>query len=164
MKKVILATIISAFVLASCQKHNDELYKTETVTTADATISKSGWQSVSLQGGTPNARGLATSVALLPAKAINEDVLADGIVLLFGKTDATVNTLPFSGSGTDWNYNVSNGVIDLSVSSSNSLSTASVLYVILNTAQVSALEKSGYSRNDLLNISYEKAKVLFGLE
>ncbi|RYY59882.1 MAG: hypothetical protein EOO05_11820 [Chitinophagaceae bacterium] len=166
MKKLIIATAIAGLFLASCNKANkDELYPATTDTTAAgaSTVTASGWVPVSFTAGSQTGKGLTAYSGALSTSAVNDEVLESGLVLVFGKTNAAVSLLPFQDGNVEWSYSVSNGEVSVIAVSSKEVTAASVLTVVLPAAKIAELEKTGYSKSDLLNIPYEKAQSLFGL-
>jgi len=165
MKKLIIATVIAGLFLTSCQKANrDELSPAATETTTAATaVTSSGWIPVTFSAGAQTGKGLTASTGSVLTTAVDNGILEDGLVLVFGKTDAVVNLLPFQGADLEWSYNVSQGEISIVAIGKKELSSASMLTVVIPSAKIAELEKTGYTRSDLLNIPYEKAQTLFNL-
>lgn len=166
MKKIIIASLVSGIILTSCHKNNEDVTAPEVTEAAAANglIVKSGWQPLALQSGTPDSKGISLSTGDITSEAVTDGIVSEGMVLVFARTGSAVNTLPFSSGSESWNYDVSGKLIEVSVSGAAGIPSADVYYVILDAAKVASIEKGGYSRNDLLNISYDKAKILLGLE
>ncbi|RYY56420.1 MAG: hypothetical protein EOO09_06550 [Chitinophagaceae bacterium] len=167
MKKLIVATVIAGLILTSCQKADKEELSPATETAASATSSAataSGWIAVTFNPGAAGAKGQVQSQASVSSEMFSEAVLADGLVLVFSKDDKGVNMLPYQDAATDWNYTVSKGQLSISATAVKAVESASVRYIVLEAAKVAELEKTGYSRADLINLPFEKAQVLFGLQ
>lgn len=167
MKKLIVATVLAGFILTSCQKADKEelmpVTETAAVTTAGA-ANASGWVPVSFTPGSANAKGQVQSQASLSSELFSEEVISEGMVLVFSKSDNGVNMLPYQDASVDYNYTVSKGQVAISATAAKAVETASVQYIVLNSAKVAELAKTGYSRADLINLPFEKAQSLFGLQ
>ncbi|MET0634699.1 MAG: hypothetical protein ABWZ25_01655 [Chitinophagaceae bacterium] len=166
MKKLIIATVFSGLVLVSCQKADkEEMYPANnSITETTAKTTGSGWLPVVFTAGSADDKGKVTAEGTLSSDVITDEILADGIVLLFSKDENAVNMLPYQNASTEWNYTVSKGQIDVTAVGNEAVKASSIQYVVVPASKIAELEKTGYSRNDLVNISFEKASALFGLQ
>ncbi len=165
MKKFFVIGALATLMLASCQKaQQDEIFDQTTAFTNDATITRSAWVPVSLAGGNTDGKGVTEFNGTVSETALNADILADGLVLLFAKQGESIVTLPSTVGGTEWSYEIATSSIALRANSTETLGTSvSVRYVVIPAAKIKSLETSGITRNDLMNMSYEKASSLFQL-
>ena len=165
MKKILLLTAFAGLLLTSCQKSQDDQLFSQTVTIAADSASKvSGWQALGLQTGSGDSRGNKTAAAGITESAVTEAILSDGAVLVFGRREGKTFLLPTTETGVSYSYEASANSIDVQVSSREAVpETLEVLYIVLSSTQIGNAEKTGVSRDDLMNLSYEKAQILFSL-
>jgi hypothetical protein len=121
----------------------------------------SNWQPVnnsSTSGKTASTKGFTGVVNDL---SISQDVLSNGLVLVFAKEGNQGQSLPFVQSGSIyWYYQVEEGQISVSAEGSTDQSKE-FQYIVLTSDQLNDLEARGYPKNTLVNISWNDAVDLF---
>lgn len=168
MKKNKFSALTLALVVlcAGCQKdiHEDAL-AAETNTVGTTTIPPpvlSAWTTVDKQA--KNAGEVPVSYNNIEDTAISTDVLENGLVLVFAKMSGATRQLPFIAENAEWYYEISAGSISITSKAADKQAAAdsqSVQYIVFSSTQLSELSNNGISKDQLINLSYEKAVSLF---
>lgn len=162
---------LGLLTLVACSKSeletaNPVQQETETmaVTASNDANAAAKWSSVSNTGTGTEAVAFAGEIK---DDAITEDVIVNGLVLVFGKTNSLVQSLPFQEKGNElryWYYHVSQGSVFIqanSVSKSASVTTAQDFAVIvISKSQLENLESNGTSRDLLFGMSFDQVNAL----
>jgi hypothetical protein len=148
-------------LIASCRK--EDIQAKNTTNNLSAVSNTAQWKSLSNWSSSKNEE-ITTYFSKVSDSSITSNVVNAGFVLVFKKNGSDIQSLPFQekSSKTYWYYQVSKG--SLRINSDNNagqnLNTQSFAYFIISPEKLSALEASGKTRPDLLQLSYEQAEVL----
>jgi hypothetical protein len=162
MKNYKLPFVGFAFILlvASCRKEDIQAKNTVNNLTASNTAT---WKSLSNWSSSKN-ENVTTYFSKVSDSSITSDVVNAGFVLVYKKSGSDIQSLPFQekDNKTYWYYQVSNG--SLRVNSDNNagqnLNAQSFSYFVITPEKLSALEASGKTKLDLLQLSYEQVAAL----
>lgn len=101
--------------------------------------------------------------------ALTSSVISNGLVLAYANNGRTVEQLPFQqsdgGNTYYWYYQVSEGVLTISVQSKNTSKTSfdsNIAYIILTPEKIKELESKGISKGKLIEMNYTEAKQAAG--
>lgn len=122
------------------------------------------WSSVSNSDKGTDAVAFAGEVR---DAAITEDVIENGMVLVFGKANNHVQPLPFQESNGElryWYYHVTPGSVFIQASAASKTAAVTTAQdfavVVLTQDQLEKLESAGTSRDLLLGMSLEQVSAL----
>ena len=156
---------LALLVLVSCTK--SEMQSAAEVTTESAMVSTPGnlkWSSVANAGAGNEAVAFAGEIK---NDAITEEVMENGLVLVFSKTASQVHSLPFQEEGSElryWYYHVSQGSVFIQANSASKSATVTTAQdfavIVISKSQLEALESNGTSRDLLLGMSLEQVNAL----
>lgn len=146
------------FILASCSK-TDLQQSTPTQNTASISSKSSqvsSWKSISNWSGSQQQNLKQFSGTLLDS-AITSDIVQKGLVLVYSKNGATVQSLPFNSSNQSWFYHISAGSVKIEAIGdvSNLIQGQNFRYIILNNEQLNKLASQGKTKIDLMNLSHD---------
>lgn len=155
--------VVSAamFSLVACSKSDMQSPigsgETEVVSTTGSSLAT--WSSV------PNL-GKGTDVAFageIKNSAISSEVVESGMVLVFGKANNQIQSLPFQENNTNlryWYYHVSEGSVLIQASAATKNAEVSnpqdFAVVVLKADQLEQLEADGTTRDMLMGMSLEQ--------
>ena len=159
-----LSLLIGLFAFTACQKDVSKELAPETTETENASVSAilSGLTTVNKESTTED--GNAVIYTRIADAAISTEVLQNGLVLVFAKTSSGMQQIPQTIDGIEWSYEITVGGITISATNIQSRIAAnsqSVQYIIISEEQLNELANNGIAKEELLNLSYEKASLLF---
>ncbi len=101
-------------------------------------------------------------------KAITEDVVENGLVLIYKKNEISLTALPVEEGANEqtqyWYHQVTEGNIMISVDAYGATSapdaSTSFKYFIVTPEKIEALEAQGYSAEKLMELTFEEASQL----
>lgn len=166
MKNQLVLLLGVTMLAVACKKdlQSEEQFASQNTTpVATAASTQSAWTTVS---GWQSKSGKQTTTyeAKIDAPAISSGVVANGMVLIYANNGSSIEALPYDqADGTSWYYQVSEGAIEVSAeskSSSKNLSGTSLRYFVISAEKLASLEGQGYSKSDLMQLSYSKAESL----
>jgi hypothetical protein len=119
-----------------------------------------------LTAGKPPSRNNSRSSSAPSRNAITADVVNKGLVLVYAKEGSAIQSLPYESeqSKSFWYYQVAEGslLVSADVYGTSSATAPEVRYFVFTGEQVNEIEKSGTSKAELMNLSYEQASALAG--
>jgi hypothetical protein len=143
-------------LITACKKEDVQV-KNAPVSAASQWQTLTNWSS----SKTDNATTFSSKVS---DSLITSNVANAGFVLVFKKSGSDVQSLPFQEkeNKTYWYYQVSKGSVQINSDNNagQNLSSQSFSYFVITPEKLSALEASGKTRFDLLQLSYEQAAAL----
>lgn len=163
MKKntfVILSLGITLLV-TSCKK--EDVPANASSGKAAASVSNTAqWRS--LEWTSSMEDNVTTYSSKITDSAINDNIAASGLVLVFKKNSAGTESLPLQDKQHDifWYYQVANGSVRINSDSKSNqnFNGESFSYLIITPEKLATLEKQGKTKTDLLQLSYEEAMAL----
>jgi hypothetical protein len=148
-------------LIASCKKEDVQAKNPDKNLSAVSNTIQ--WRSLSDWSGL-KAEDVTTYFSKISDSAITSSVVNSGFVLVFKKNGSDIKSLPFQeqNSNTYWYYQVSNGALRINSENNvgQNLITQSFSYFVIPPDKLSALEASGKTKMDLLQLSFEEAKTL----
>lgn len=165
-QKLIVFGFGIALLISACRKNDIHEAKTTSVPTV-ATPAVSNW--ISLSNWTKQSEeNYAVYSNKIEDKAITTAVAEDGLILAFKKTGNTITALPVEEKGDDnsyfWYYQVAEGSLlfnaDAYGTTETPGATQSFKYYIISSDQLKELELKGYSKAELMRLTYENAQAL----
>jgi hypothetical protein len=160
MKKNIFLTLGLGVTLliASCKKE-DVPASASANQTAASVNNTAQWRS--LNWTSSKDENITTYSSKISDSSINNNIAASGLVLVFKKDNAGVESLPFQekSSNAYWYYQVANGSVRINSDSKSeqNLNSQSFSYFIISPEKLSSLETQGKTKVDLMQLSYEEA-------
>jgi hypothetical protein len=148
-------------LIASCRK--EDIQAKNTANNLSAISNTAQWRSLSNWSSSKNEE-ITTYFSKVSDSSITSNVVNAGFVLVFKKNGSDIQSLPFQekSSKTYWYYQVSGG--SLRINSDNNagqnLNAQSFAYFVISPEKLSALEASGKTKLDLLQLSFEQAEAL----
>lgn len=148
-------------LIASCKK--EDVRQTNAKGSASEVSSKTQWSSLSAWGNSKN-ENVTTYFSKLTDSLITNEVVNNGLVLVYKKSGSDIQLLPFQekDSKTYWYYQVAKG--SLRINSDNNdgqnLAASTFTYFVVTPQQLSNLEAKGKTKFDLLQLSLEEATSL----
>jgi len=150
------------FLITSCRK-NDVPYNE---TADNIEVSKSSdWKLIANWASEKNEK-FSTFTSAIEDGNITTDVVSKGLVLAFTKSGNSINALPYQQSGGNdayWYYQVSPSSITFLIDAykeNKTLKSTEFKYFIVTPDQLKDLETKGYSRIELMLLTYEDAVAL----
>lgn len=154
---------LSVVALSACQKEQKESLLSMAGNTGQSV--SSSWAPINNWASEPAADNKSFNGSIADS-SITDEILSNGLVLLYAKNGTIIEALPSTHSATGdiaWNYQVSQGMISVN----GKLNGQGVFnkeepfsYFILSKDQIDALEKKDKNVNDLLNSSYDNLQTL----
>ena len=166
--KLHLLGLAATVLLFSCKKNDlleEELPATpETEAVASSRASISSWQSAASWEKAEESDASVYSFSLTDA-SLNADVAEKGLVLVYRKGGSAVSSLPFEDDAASqyWYYQVTDGSLTVScdvTEKGKAPANDSFQFIAFSSAQLSALEEQGYSKLDLMQLTYDNATAL----
>jgi hypothetical protein len=159
INKLILGIgVFGSLTLLSCRKEETSVNTQAPTGTESSIASLSAWNTVSSNAG-KSTTGSEHS-GYINDGLITADVANSGLVLLFSKAAGTDNATSFAEASVDGNYHVETG--NIVVNGVVQLKDQQFQYVIFSEDQLKQLADKGYSRDQLVSLSYKQAFALFG--
>ena len=163
-----LSVSLSLLILVSCSKSalqsSAELEPGNETAAIGAGDMTARWSTVTNSTGEGNEA--VAFAGEIKDEAITEDVIENGLVLVFAKTAAQVQSLPFQEESAElryWYYHVSQGSVFIqanSVSKNAAVTAQDFGVVVLSKSQLEALESNGISRDLLLGMSFDQVSAV----
>lgn len=159
--------VVSAamFSLVACSKSDMQ----SPIGTEDSAVVSTTNSSLATWSSVPNI-GKGTDVAFageIKNNAINSEVIESGMVLVFGKANNQVQSLPFQENNTNlryWYYHVSEGSVLIQASaaakSAEVTTPQDFAVVVLKADQLEQLEADGTTRDMLMGMSLEQVSAV----
>jgi len=148
-------------LIASCKK--EDVRQTTTDNVSSGTASKAKWNSLSSWQNS-KTENITTYFSRLTDSSITNDVVNEGMVLVYKKTGNEIQALPIleKGNKTYWYYQVAKGSIRINSDNNDgqNLGTQTFSYLVVTPEHLSKLEASGKTKLDLLQLSYDQASSL----
>jgi hypothetical protein len=164
-KHTFAAAALSVILLATSCKKNDVQSPTAAGTTTTDAVASS-WKTVS-NWSKESAEGYAVYSSNIQDSAITASVAADGLVLVYKNGTSGAIALPAEEKATGksyfWYYQVSEGSLLINADaygSATSPAGQTIKYYVLSADQLSSLEAKGYSKAELMKLSYETASAI----
>jgi len=155
------AVSAALFSLVACSKSDMQ----SPVGTEESAVVTTSGSSLATWSSVPNA-GKGTDVAFageIKNNAISADVIESGMVLVFGKANNQIQSLPFQENNTNlryWYYHVSEGSVLVQASAASKSAEVTnaqdFAVVVLKADQLEQLEADGTSRDMLMSMSLEQ--------
>jgi hypothetical protein len=168
-KKLLVWAFGAALLVTACRK-NDMIEHTApapvAVAAADSTTASS-WASFSNWTAEPQEKYTVYSNTV-NASAINGAVASKGLVLVYKKTGNSIIALPGEEKGNGnsyfWYYQVSNGKLSITADAYGNAqapgNAQSFKYFILTAEKLAELEGKGFSKAELMTLTYENAAAI----
>ncbi|MFL5740696.1 MAG: hypothetical protein ACJ75B_10795 [Flavisolibacter sp.] len=163
MNKKFLAAVFSAAVLVTaCKKSDVQQTAVNTPAVAAASVSSSNWKSLSSWNSQPQEK-YTTYSNKISDSTISAAVAGKGLVLVYKKSGTDISALPFEEKGTSnfWYYQVSQGrlvvLVDTYGTTAAPAQGQSIKYFVLSADKLNELQSKGYSKAELMKLSYENA-------
>lgn len=162
-----LSVSLCLLILVACSKSALQS-SAEAESGGTSTLTGSGaarWSTVT-NSNTAEGNETVAFAGEIKDETITEDVIENGLVLVFAKTAAQVQSLPFQDESAAlryWYYHVSQGSVFIqanSVSKDAAITTQDFGVVVLSKTQLEALESAGTSRDLLLGMSFDQVNAL----
>lgn len=158
---------LSAVLFATSCRKNDVQAPAETKTTETAAVQASEWKTASKWSSESEGQYTVYSTAVTDAN-LTSAIAGKGLVLVYRKTGNDVAALPLeekaNGGSYFWYYQVSEGNVTLLADAYGSVAAPgaaqSFKYFIVSAEKLSELEGKGYSRAELMRLSYENAATI----
>jgi hypothetical protein len=163
MKNYKLPFLGFAFVLliASCKK--EDIKAKNTSDNLPIVSNAVQWKSLN-DWSSSKGEDVTTYFSKVLDSSIKSSVVNEGFVLVFKKTGSDSQSLPFQekDSKTYWYYQVSNGSIRINSDNNagQNLNVQLFSYFVIPPEKLTALEASGKTKLNLLQLSYEQAEAL----
>ena len=147
---------------ASCKKYDvQEAQAPAAPLVSNTTPAK--WSSISSWSSSTSGN-TTTHFSKVADSSITAAVAKSGLVLVFKKDGSGIQSLPFEEkeSKAYWYYQVSNGSVRINSDNNKgqNLAQQSFTYFVITPEKLAALEASGKSRFELLNLNFEQAGAL----
>lgn len=163
MKKntFVILSLGVTLLIASCKKEDVPANRSANQTSVSVSTT-SQWRALSWSSS--KDENITTYSSKISDSSINNNIASSGLVLVFKKDNAGVESLPFQekSSNAYWYYQVANGSVRINSDSKSeqNLSGQSFSYFIITPEKLSALEAQGKTKVDLMQLSYEQAVAL----
>jgi hypothetical protein len=158
MKNFKLPVLISGLMLlaASCRK--DDFKSEIPAVPAEQNVTTEKWTALG-NWSSSQAEKTTTYFTSIPDSAITADIAKAGMVLVYKKVGATVQSLPLQDGNVSWHYQVSNGSIRINSENNieSNLSEALFSYFVITPGKLTQLEAAGKTKLDLLDLPYDQA-------
>lgn len=163
--KILTAMLGAAVVFTACKKSD---VKSEALQNqASVSSVSSQWKSLS-NWTTQNQEEYKVHSNTIEDKSITSDVASKGLVLAYKKTSNSIVALPADEKGSSgsyfWYYQIANGNIAFSADAYGDAKTPGVeqsfAYFIISPEKLNELQEKGYSKVQLMKLSYENAAAL----
>jgi len=162
--KILVAVLGAALVFASCKKSDvqaNNAAKSSSTSVAAQWKSLNNWSSQSEDQYTVYSNSVTDS-------SITSSVASQGLVLAYKKTSSSIVTLPSDESASSgsyfWYYQISNGNIVFSADAYGQAekpgTSQSFAYFVISPEKLNDLQSKGYSKAQLMKLSYENAAAL----
>src|SRR4051812_29065557 len=167
MKKHTITTIGLglALSLTACKKTDVQAGSANTAASVES-VKASPWRTVD-GWSVEAAEGYSVYNKTIQDATISEDVASSGLVLVFKRGTNEATALPVEEKATGksyfWYYQVSECTLAINADaygSTKSPGAENICYYVLNSAKLAELEKKGYSKAELMRLSYENAAAL----
>ena len=165
MKNLRWFTAAFAFTISvvSCKKMEDQYLVEETKAPETAVE----WKSVSAWSADDDETSKVFRTSITD-NSLTDSVAASGVILAFRKSDNKIESLPFEEKVGDksfyWYYQIAKGSIDIVVEGPASAEQPDLAngfnYLIISKEKLLDLETKGYSRDQLMTLTYETATTL----
>lgn len=165
LKHTSLLLALGAMLTFTACKKTDAAYEASAAPQAEttATTTATAWKAAG-EWKTSQQEQFRIQYAILEDKAITAEVAAKGLVLVYAKDASGIQSLPYQSSQSDvfWYYQVAEGsvLVSCDVYGSAKASAPEFTYFIFSEEKMNELEKSGKSKGELMNLSFEQAAAL----
>ncbi len=155
-------------LITSCKKNDvqhEDTMTNSTAIAAPAITKASEWKSFSNWTSSKEEKFTSHSSKVTDSSITNA-VATSGLVLAFSKAGNTIQALPFQEKGANdsyWYYQISKDAITLSCDNYNGtapVNTTEFKYFVFTPEQLKNLETKGYSKLQLLQLTYEEVAAL----
>lgn len=162
-----LSVFLCLLILVACSKSALQS-SAEAESGGTSTVAGSGaarWSTVA-NSNTAEGNETVAFAGEIKDETITEDVIENGLVLVFAKTATQVQSLPFQEESAElkyWYYHVSQGSVFIQANSASrtaAITAQDFGVVVLSKTQLEALESDGTSRDLLLGMSFDQVNAL----
>jgi hypothetical protein len=163
--KILAAVFGAAIVFTACKKTDVQREAAQNQVSATTTAAQwkplNNWTSQSQEKYTVYSNTVED-------KNISSAIASKGLVLAYKKTSSSVVALPTDEKGSNgsyfWYYQISDGAIVFSADAYGTAKTPgadqSFAYFIVSPEKLNELQEKGYSKAELMKLSYENAAAL----
>jgi len=148
-------------LIASCKK--EDVRQTNSTDSTSGASSKTQWSSLTAWGNS-TTENVTTYFSKLTDSSITNEVVNNGLVLVYKKSGTDIQLLPFQekDSKTYWYYQVAKGFVRINSDNNNgqNLAASTFTYFVVTPEQLSNLEAKGKTKFDLLQLSLDEATSL----
>jgi hypothetical protein len=163
--KILFLAIGATLAFSSCRK-TDAAYETTQENAAHATETTSAsWTPVG-DWKSSQQEQFKVQFGTIQDPAITADVVNKGLVLVYAKEGANIQSLPYQSeqSNSFWYYQIAEGslLVSADVYGTSNAAAPEIRYFIFTEQQLNELEKSGTSKAEIMSLSYEQASAASG--
>ena len=152
--------IALVLLIASCKKED---VRQKVKESASGASSKTQWNSLGAWGNS-TTENVTTYFSKLTDSSITNEVVNNGLVLVYKKSGSDIQLLPFQekDSKTYWYYQVTKGSIRINSDNNDgqNLAASTFTYFVVTPRQLSNLEVKGKTKFELLQLSLDEATSL----
>ena len=153
--------IALVLLIASCKK--EDVRQIDKTNSTSGAATKTQWNSLSAWGNS-KTENVTTYFSKLIDSSITNEVVNNGLVLVYKKSGSDIQLLPFQekDSKVYWYYQVAKGSIRINSENNDgqNLSASTFTYFVVTPQQLSSLEANGKTKFDLLQLPFDEATSL----
>lgn len=149
MKKILFLSLILIVAISSCKKEDNKM---ESAQTAENAVIVSDWKTVEWNASDSIYEGA------LPDEKISSDIVSNGLILVYAKSNNTNQLLPAKIGNSNLFYQVENGSVKINANNTSPNEALQFSYIVFSKEQLNTLAQKGITTLELIKMNYEQVK------